>query len=315
MKNADFIKAHDRAKDFDWKTSYCAPSARYQMPYRIPRKTSDPFRHLVRDYCSMERDKDDRQYGAMSDVMARAKMPAKASERWTEVLKIALPLTCYAEYAAMKCTGQLVEVGCVPPEANAQFAPGTAAPAAFRDQQGAVVTGEINLVAGQFVRIAGNPIQDGELAVGAGREVRFEAERECGNGKDGRAVQTRLAEVDADPVGRVQEQPARVYAVEFGVEVVETRTHRESFIRIGCPVQPGLEEAQAVTGINIADDLGVAHVVFVELVVAVIEAVEEAGEAGDAQDAAPIGRDLQVQVIQVGAARTDTSGQIAVQLA
>ncbi len=94
MKNADFIKAHDRAKDFDWTTSYCAPSARYQMPYRIPKKTADPFRHLVRDYCSMERDKDDRQYGAMSDVMARAKMPAKASERWTEVLKIALPLTC-----------------------------------------------------------------------------------------------------------------------------------------------------------------------------------------------------------------------------
>ena len=109
MKSADFIKAHDRVKDFDWKASYTAPSERYDMPYRIPTKTSDPFRHLVRDYCSMERDKDDRQYGAMSDVMARAKMPAKASERWTEVLKIALPLTCYAEYAAMKCTGQLVD--------------------------------------------------------------------------------------------------------------------------------------------------------------------------------------------------------------
>jgi YHS domain-containing protein len=109
MKNEDFIKAHDRVKDFDWKFSYEAPPSRYEMPYKIPVKTNDPFRHLIRDYTKMERDKDDRQYGAMSDVMARAKMPAKASERWTEVLKMALPVTTYAEYAAMKCTGQLVD--------------------------------------------------------------------------------------------------------------------------------------------------------------------------------------------------------------
>ncbi len=109
MKSADFVKAHDRVKNFDWDFSYEVPPDRYPMDYRIPAKTSDPFRHLVRDYCSMERDKDDRQYGAMSDVMARAKMPAKASERWTEVLKMVLPVTTYAEYAAMKCTGQLVD--------------------------------------------------------------------------------------------------------------------------------------------------------------------------------------------------------------
>ena len=109
MKSTDFIKAHDRVKEFDWQFSYEKPTERYPMPYRIPAKTSDPFRHLIRDYCSMERDKDDRQYGAMSDVMARAKMPAKASERWTEVLKVVLPVTCYGEYAAVKCTGQLVD--------------------------------------------------------------------------------------------------------------------------------------------------------------------------------------------------------------
>ena len=109
MKGEDFVKAHDRVKDFDWQASYVEDPDRYPMAYKIPAKTSDPFRHLVRDYCSMERDKDDRQYGAMSDVMARAKMPAKASERWTEVLKMVLPVTTYAEYAAMKCTGQLVD--------------------------------------------------------------------------------------------------------------------------------------------------------------------------------------------------------------
>ena len=44
MKSADFIKAHDRVKDFDWKASYHEPHSRYDMPYCIPKKTSDPFR-------------------------------------------------------------------------------------------------------------------------------------------------------------------------------------------------------------------------------------------------------------------------------
>ena len=58
MRNADFLKAHDRVKDFDWKFSYEAPPSRYAMPYKIPVKTSDPFRHLIRDYCkAWSRDK------------------------------------------------------------------------------------------------------------------------------------------------------------------------------------------------------------------------------------------------------------------
>jgi hypothetical protein len=105
----DLIQAHERVKDFDWSPTYETRHERYPSKYRIPRKTKDPFRTLIRDYCSMEQDKDDRQYGALEDVLARSNMPAHAERRWLEVLKIAIPCINFAEVGAMKCTAQLVD--------------------------------------------------------------------------------------------------------------------------------------------------------------------------------------------------------------
>ena len=107
MKN--IVETHERVKDFDWSFSYSDKPKRYPTRYKVPPKTKDPFRHLIRDYCSMEQEKDDRQYGAMSDVIARSGMPGKASERWMEIMKLVLPITCFGEYAAMKSCGQLID--------------------------------------------------------------------------------------------------------------------------------------------------------------------------------------------------------------
>lgn len=107
MRN--LIKAHERVKDFDWEHSYAEKPDRYPTKYVIPRKTKDPFRHLIRDYVSMEQEKDDRQYGAMEDALARSNSAGKAQPRWMEILKIALPVVNFGEYAAMKCCGQLVD--------------------------------------------------------------------------------------------------------------------------------------------------------------------------------------------------------------
>lgn len=105
----DLIEAHDRVKDFDWEPSYATKRERYPTKYRIPAKTKDPFRHLIRDYVSMEQEKDDRQYGSMEDVLARSGAPAKAERRWMEILKAAIPIVNFGEYAAMKSCGQLIE--------------------------------------------------------------------------------------------------------------------------------------------------------------------------------------------------------------
>ncbi len=57
----------------------------------------------------MEQEKDDRQYGAMEDVLARSDAPAHAHRKWLEILKIVIPSTNFAEYAAMKCVAQLID--------------------------------------------------------------------------------------------------------------------------------------------------------------------------------------------------------------
>ncbi len=107
MKN--LVEAHNRVKDFDWDFSYIEKPNRYPTKYKIPAKTKDPFRHLIRDYCAMEREKDDRQYGALEDAIARSGSTAQANERWTEIMKVVLPVLTFGEYGAMKCSGQLVD--------------------------------------------------------------------------------------------------------------------------------------------------------------------------------------------------------------
>ncbi len=105
----NLVEAHNRVKDFDWEPSYAQKPVRYPTKYKLPTKTKDPFRHLIRDYVSMEEEKDNRQYGALEDALARSGSPAKAEERWMEILKIAIPAVNFGEYAAMKCCGQLVD--------------------------------------------------------------------------------------------------------------------------------------------------------------------------------------------------------------
>ncbi len=102
-------QGHERVKDFDWEWSYADKPTRYPSRYKIPAKTKDPFRHLIRDYVSMEQEKDDRQYGALEDALARTGSTAKAEQRWIEIMKVALPVANFGEYAAQKCCGQLVD--------------------------------------------------------------------------------------------------------------------------------------------------------------------------------------------------------------
>lgn len=105
----DSLEAHDRVKDFDWEPTYAHKRDRYPTKYQIPAKTKDPFRHLIRDYMSMEQEKDDRQYGALEDALARSGAPAKAERRWMEIMKPAIPIVTFGEYAAMKSCGQLID--------------------------------------------------------------------------------------------------------------------------------------------------------------------------------------------------------------
>ena len=107
MRN--LVEAHNRIKNFDWELSYAEKPVRYPTKYKIPKKTKDPFRHLLREYFAMEQEKDNRQYGALEDALARSCVASKAEPRWMEVMKIALPTVNVGEYGAMKAMGQLID--------------------------------------------------------------------------------------------------------------------------------------------------------------------------------------------------------------
>jgi hypothetical protein len=76
------VEAHNRVKDFDWEPTYAKKPVRYPTRYKIPAKTKDPFRHLLRDYFSMEEEKDNRQYGALEDALARTHPPRRSGGGW-----------------------------------------------------------------------------------------------------------------------------------------------------------------------------------------------------------------------------------------
>ena len=105
----DKVRAHEAVKALDWEASYSSPEPRYPTKYKLPKKTKDPFRHLMRDYLTMEQEKDDRQYGSLEDVLARIEAPAQADERWMEILKPIMSFLPFTEYAAQKNMGMLID--------------------------------------------------------------------------------------------------------------------------------------------------------------------------------------------------------------
>ena len=106
---ASVTSGHEKIKAFDWEPSYFHRDALYPTKYKIPPRTKDPFRTLVREYVGMEEEKDDRQYGALEDALGRMNNASHAEPRFMEVMKPVLAIVDFGEYAAMKCTAMLVD--------------------------------------------------------------------------------------------------------------------------------------------------------------------------------------------------------------
>ena len=103
------IQAHERVKDLDWERSYVEGPNRFPTRYHMPAKTKDPFRHLLRDFLSMETEKDERAYGGLLDVLARTNAVNKGDPAFVEILKALLPALRDAEFFAMQTMMMLGE--------------------------------------------------------------------------------------------------------------------------------------------------------------------------------------------------------------
>ena len=98
---------HEKTKGYDWTPSYYSAPAPFESNYLIPPRGKDPFRHLLHDYAVMEREKDDRIFGAL-DAEVRFGSIEHASPRWVEALKFAIPAFVEGEYQAVKGAGLLI---------------------------------------------------------------------------------------------------------------------------------------------------------------------------------------------------------------
>src|SRR5687767_3145807 len=102
-------RAHERVKSLSWEPTYVEAPTKYPTKYALPARTKDPFKHLIRQYCAMEEEKDNRQYGSLTDVITRTGSIKNTNPRWAEIQKIILPILTQAEYGAAKAQGPLIE--------------------------------------------------------------------------------------------------------------------------------------------------------------------------------------------------------------
>ena len=93
---------HGRVKELDWPASYFHASHTRETKYKIPKRTKDPFKHLLRQYSAMEQEKDERMYGSIADVLSRATISKELDARWIEGQKFLLPILTQLELGAGK---------------------------------------------------------------------------------------------------------------------------------------------------------------------------------------------------------------------
>jgi len=98
---------HAKAKSLAWDNE--RRTTAYPTRYTMPGTTKDPFRHLLGEYYAMERAKDDRLYGLLTDAQMSSGPRAAGNSRWMEILKPLLGFTVNAEYMAMKSMAMLID--------------------------------------------------------------------------------------------------------------------------------------------------------------------------------------------------------------
>jgi 1,2-phenylacetyl-CoA epoxidase catalytic subunit len=103
-------KAYERVKNIDWDPTYIAPAEKYVEPTRfhLPKKAVDPFKTFIREYFTMEREKESRHY-ALLEAASRFQS-ATPDPRWMEGMKFALSNLSAIEYSAGRQMGRMARV-------------------------------------------------------------------------------------------------------------------------------------------------------------------------------------------------------------
>jgi hypothetical protein len=111
---------HRWLQDMGWS----APGQRSKYPskYRFNPGTREQFKLIVGEYCRMEEEKDDRQYGSLSDSLARLEAGRRVEPRWAETMKFVSNFLELGEYASIAGSALLYDSVTSPEQRNGYLA-------------------------------------------------------------------------------------------------------------------------------------------------------------------------------------------------
>ncbi|MDP1818589.1 MAG: hypothetical protein Q8K58_01680 [Acidimicrobiales bacterium] len=101
-------EVHERSKDLYWDPSYHVPQRDTATMFKLPKRTKDPFRHLLRLYAPSQQEKDERMYGSVTDALSRVGN-RDLQPRWVESLKVSLPILTLLEIGAGRMAAILAD--------------------------------------------------------------------------------------------------------------------------------------------------------------------------------------------------------------
>lgn len=103
-------KAYERVKNIDWEPTYIKPEEKYveTTRFHVPKKAVDPFKTSIREYFTMEREKENRHYAILE---ASSRLQSTTPDpRWMEGMKFVLSNLGAIEYSAGRQMGRMARV-------------------------------------------------------------------------------------------------------------------------------------------------------------------------------------------------------------
>ena len=96
--------------------------SKYPTKYQFDGGTREQFKLIVGEYCRMETEKDDRQYGSLLDSLARLQAGSRIEPRWAEAMKFVSSFLELGEYASIGGSAMLLDAVVSPEQRNGYLA-------------------------------------------------------------------------------------------------------------------------------------------------------------------------------------------------
>ncbi|KKW62999.1 MULTISPECIES: ferritin family protein [Mycolicibacterium] len=111
---------HRWIQDMGWEVP--GGRSKYPTKYEFDGGTREQFKLIVGEYCRMETEKDDRQYGSLLDSLARLQAGGRIEPRWAEAMKFVTTFLELGEYSSIGGSAMLLDAVVSPEQRNGYLA-------------------------------------------------------------------------------------------------------------------------------------------------------------------------------------------------